>query len=122
MKAVKRNQYDIDFPGRRLDWLFLWTALFPHALPRHKIILKKDLKFLPGSGWSMQTAGFLFLDRKWENDQSTFDAIYFLFHIHELTGFSFTVLFKDSVEYIKHDGRKVNVIFLSFYSWSTCIL
>ncbi|GAU95574.1 hypothetical protein RvY_07172 [Ramazzottius varieornatus] len=73
----------------RLDWLFLWTALFPHALPRHKIILKKDLKFLPGSGWSMQTAGFLFLDRKWENDQ---------------------ILFKDSVEYIKHDGRKVNML------------
>ncbi|OQV20759.1 Lysocardiolipin acyltransferase 1 [Hypsibius exemplaris] len=73
----------------RLDWLFLWTALYPRALPHHKIILKKDLKFVPGCGWSMQAAAFLFLDRKWETDQE---------------------LFRSAVEYVRHDGRKVNML------------
>ncbi|XP_055357616.1 lysocardiolipin acyltransferase 1-like [Paramacrobiotus metropolitanus] len=73
----------------RLDWLFLWTALYPDALPRHKIILKRDLKRAPGTGWSMQCAGFLFIDRKWESDQE---------------------LFHKAIEYVSHDNRKVNML------------
>ncbi|CAF4967025.1 unnamed protein product, partial [Rotaria sp. Silwood1] len=56
----------------RLDWMFIWML---HSrfkiLKQLKIVLKSDLKRIPGPGWAMQHAGFLFLDRIWEKDQQT---------------------------------------------------
>jgi len=56
----------------RLDWMFIWMM---HSrfriLEQLKIVLKADLKHIPGPGWAMQHAGFLFLDRVWEKDQAT---------------------------------------------------
>ncbi|CAF0794310.1 unnamed protein product [Rotaria sordida] len=56
----------------RLDWMFIWML---HSrfkiLEQLKIVLKADLKRIPGPGWAMQHAGYLFIDRIWEKDQQT---------------------------------------------------
>ncbi|XP_076442043.1 lysocardiolipin acyltransferase 1-like [Babylonia areolata] len=55
----------------RLDWLFLVSyQLRCGALSHYRISLKKPLKSIPGPGWAMQCAGFLFLKREWKIDQS----------------------------------------------------
>ncbi|KAL4238498.1 Lysocardiolipin acyltransferase 1 [Mactra antiquata] len=56
----------------RFDWLFLFSYQVRHAsVRRYTISLKNMLKFIPGIGWAMQIAGYIFLDRKWEEDQQT---------------------------------------------------
>lgn len=55
----------------RLDWLFFWNGLYkmdPWLLTSEKILLKASLKFLPGAGWAMECASYLFLQRKFEAD------------------------------------------------------
>ncbi|VDN00967.1 unnamed protein product [Thelazia callipaeda] len=50
----------------RLDWLFFWNALYrldPWLLTTKKISLKNSLKYIPGAGWAMQCAAYLFLQR-----------------------------------------------------------
>ncbi|WAR19254.1 LCLT1-like protein [Mya arenaria] len=55
----------------RLDWLYLFSFQVRHASLKHYTIsLKNVLKSLPGIGWAMQIAGFIFLDRKWEEDEA----------------------------------------------------
>jgi len=54
----------------RLDWLFYFCILDRlNSLTNIKIILKNGLKNIPGPGWAMQTALFIFIKRKWESDQ-----------------------------------------------------
>lgn len=54
----------------RLDWLFLMSYLCRFsAINEYRISLKASLKKFPGAGWAMQCAGFLFLNRKWEEDK-----------------------------------------------------
>uniref|UniRef100_A0A915PFH5 Phospholipid/glycerol acyltransferase domain-containing protein n=1 Tax=Setaria digitata TaxID=48799 RepID=A0A915PFH5_9BILA len=58
----------------RLDWMFFWNALYrmdPWLLTTEKISLKKPLKYIPGAGWAMQCAAYLFLERNYENDIHT---------------------------------------------------
>ncbi|VDK84246.1 unnamed protein product [Onchocerca ochengi] len=58
----------------RLDWMFLWNALYkmdPWLLTTEKISLKKPLKHIPGAGWAMQCAAYLFLERNYKNDMHT---------------------------------------------------
>lgn len=55
----------------RLDWLFYFCILYRlNALSNIKIILKKGLDKIPGAGWAMQTALFIFIQRKWEIDRN----------------------------------------------------
>jgi lysocardiolipin and lysophospholipid acyltransferase len=57
----------------RLDWLFYFCILYRlDALSNIKIILKDGLKKIPGAGWAMQTALFIFIKRKWEVDKEIF--------------------------------------------------
>lgn len=54
----------------RLDWFFFFSYIFHSSiLNRHKISLKDMLKWFPGIGWGMQTSGYIFLKRNWENDK-----------------------------------------------------
>ncbi|KAH9496107.1 Lysocardiolipin acyltransferase 1 [Bulinus truncatus] len=54
----------------RLDWLFLMSYLCRFsAINEYRISLKASLKKFPGAGWAMQCAGFLFLNRKWDEDK-----------------------------------------------------
>ncbi|CAD6193829.1 unnamed protein product [Caenorhabditis auriculariae] len=62
----------------RLDWLFFWNALFqmdPWLCTSEKISLKGMLKKVPGAGWAMQAACYIFLDRSFETDKSSLDKI-----------------------------------------------
>ncbi|XP_076841771.1 lysocardiolipin acyltransferase 1 [Brachyhypopomus gauderio] len=55
----------------RLDWMFLWCCLLRYSYLRlEKVCLKAALKAVPGFGWAMQVAAFIFIQRKWEQDQS----------------------------------------------------
>ena len=54
----------------RLDWMFLWSPLMAfQTLDQLKVILKNDLKLVPGVGWAMQLNNFIFLRRKWDVDE-----------------------------------------------------
>ncbi|XP_067881533.1 lysocardiolipin acyltransferase 1-like [Heterodontus francisci] len=54
----------------RLDWMYLWNCLLRYSYLRmEKICLKSSLKSIPGFGWAMQVAAFIFVRRKWEEDQ-----------------------------------------------------
>jgi lysocardiolipin and lysophospholipid acyltransferase len=56
----------------RLDWFFLWAALLHGTKPpahRCKFVLKSGVKEIPGIGWGLQLAGFLYIHRNWEQDQ-----------------------------------------------------
>lgn len=56
----------------RLDWLFYFCVLYRlNGLTNIKIILKDELKKIPGPGWAMQYALFIFIRRKWEMDRLT---------------------------------------------------
>jgi lysocardiolipin and lysophospholipid acyltransferase len=60
----------------RLDWLFYFCVLYRIGKLRDiKIILKESLKFIPGAGWAMQTALFIFIKRKWEVDRDIFTKL-----------------------------------------------
>ncbi len=58
----------------RLTTLDLQKNQISHldALSNIKIILKDGLKKIPGAGWAMQTALFIFIKRKWEVDKEIF--------------------------------------------------
>ncbi|XP_023319759.1 lysocardiolipin acyltransferase 1 isoform X2 [Eurytemora carolleeae] len=60
----------------RTDWNFLWPALF-HASPSHntKIVLKEELRKIPGMGWIMAMSRFIYLRRNWSQDSQTLDKM-----------------------------------------------
>jgi lysocardiolipin and lysophospholipid acyltransferase len=59
----------------RLDWLFFFSIQARYgSLRRFKIALKDEIRHLPGAGWAMQTAQFLFLKRKWHIDKTRVEA------------------------------------------------
>ncbi|CAL9687069.1 unnamed protein product [Knipowitschia caucasica] len=54
----------------RLDWMFLWCCLLRYSYLRlEKICLKAGLKAVPGFGWAMQVACFVFIQRRWDEDR-----------------------------------------------------
>ncbi|XP_050804559.1 lysocardiolipin acyltransferase 1 isoform X1 [Gopherus flavomarginatus] len=58
----------------RMDWMFLWNCLLRYSYLRlEKICLKSSLKSVPGFGWAMQVAAFIFIQRKWEDDKNHFE-------------------------------------------------
>ncbi|XP_069118487.1 lysocardiolipin acyltransferase 1-like [Argopecten irradians] len=65
----------------RFDWLFMMSYQLRCGSLRHfKISLKKSLKNVPGPGWAMQSAGYIFLHRKWEIDQRIMTRCISYFH------------------------------------------
>ncbi|CAI5450875.1 unnamed protein product [Caenorhabditis angaria] len=60
----------------RLDWMYMWCALYqvnPWLITTNKISLKAQLKKLPGAGFGMAAAQFVFLERNAEVDRKSFD-------------------------------------------------
>lgn len=58
----------------RMDWMFLWNCLMRYSYLRlQKICLKASLKSVPGFGWAMQAAAYIFIHRKWKDDKSHFE-------------------------------------------------
>lgn len=64
----------------RLDWMFYFCVIYrTKTMSFIKIILKQGLEKIPGAGWAMQGALFIFIKRKWEEDRGhlTFFINYF---------------------------------------------
>lgn len=58
----------------RMDWMFLWNCLMRYSYLRlEKICLKASLKSVPGFGWAMQAAAYIFIHRKWKDDKGHFE-------------------------------------------------
>ncbi|KJH43870.1 hypothetical protein DICVIV_10102 [Dictyocaulus viviparus] len=56
--------------------MYMWSALYqmnPWLITSNKISLKAQLQSLPGAGYGMSAAHFLFLQRNKEKDAVTFD-------------------------------------------------
>ena len=67
----------------RLDWMFYFCVLYrmPNAaLTSIKIILKAGFEKIPGLGWAMQLALFIFIKRKWEQDSLHLSMFVKYFH------------------------------------------
>lgn len=76
----------------RLDWLFLWNALYkmdPWLLTTEKISLKAPLKRIPGAGWAMGCGLFIFLERSFETDKENMRKI---IEYYSQSGCSFQLL------------------------------
>ena len=88
----------------RLDWLFYFCILYRYkALSKIKIILKDGLKKIPGPGWAMQTALFIFIKRHWQTDRELLTKfIEYYKYIEKNTFVSFCTIFV----YIKLFGLK----------------
>jgi len=57
------------------DWLYLWWIAYTNKMHGYiYIILKESLKNLPIVGWGAQFYNFIFLSRKWEQDQVHFES------------------------------------------------
>ncbi|KAF5852523.1 hypothetical protein GGP41_007950 [Bipolaris sorokiniana] len=55
------------------DWLYLWWIAYTNNMHGFiYIILKESLKNIPIIGWGAQFYNFIFLSRKWEEDERTF--------------------------------------------------
>ncbi|KAJ2685486.1 hypothetical protein IWW39_004237 [Coemansia spiralis] len=55
------------------DWIIIWILAYLEQCDGFvKIILKADLKHIPVFGWGMRLFDFIFLKRKWADDQQTF--------------------------------------------------
>ncbi|XP_056616665.1 lysocardiolipin acyltransferase 1 [Triplophysa dalaica] len=69
----------------RLDWMFLWCCLLRFSYLRlEKICLKAALKVVPGFGWAMQMASFIFIHRRWEDDRTHMtNMLQYFCHIRE---------------------------------------
>ncbi|XP_051507621.1 lysocardiolipin acyltransferase 1-like [Myxocyprinus asiaticus] len=69
----------------RLDWMFLWCCLLRFSYLRlEKICIKAALKVVPGFGWAMQVASFIFIHRRWDEDRSHMtNMLEYFCHIRE---------------------------------------
>lgn len=55
------------------DWIIIWILSYMERCDSFmKIILKHELKKVPVFGWGMRLFDFIFLKRKWADDQQTF--------------------------------------------------
>ncbi len=55
------------------DWIYLWGLMDRISRAGEvKIIMKRSLRNVPIFGWSMRYFDFIFLNRKWEQDQAHF--------------------------------------------------
>jgi lysocardiolipin and lysophospholipid acyltransferase len=54
----------------RMDWMYIWML---HSriqiLEQLKIVLKAQIKHIPFIGWGIEHVGYLFLERRWEDDK-----------------------------------------------------
>ncbi|XP_050316028.1 lysocardiolipin acyltransferase 1-like [Anthonomus grandis grandis] len=63
----------------RVDWNFLWPVMY-HAVTGEnrwwcstKFVLKNSIRNIPGAGWVMQMAMYIFINRNWDHDKAKLD-------------------------------------------------
>jgi Acyltransferase len=80
LRLTKGGRLITDFPERMVlianhqlytDWLYLWWIAYTSNQHGHIfIILRENLKYIPIIGPGMMFYGFIFMARKWQQDQS----------------------------------------------------
>lgn len=91
----------------RLDWLFILSVQARYgSLRRFKISLKYPLRHIPGAGWAMQAASFLFLKRTWEEDKSRIEDI--LNHFKKWLCGPQLLLFPEGTDFTEENQEKSN--------------
>ena len=80
LKYTSNGRLETDFPERLVlianhqlytDWLYLWWIAYTSRMHGHIfIVLKETFKYVPIVGPAMSFWGFIFMSRKWANDQS----------------------------------------------------
>lgn len=93
----------------RCDWNFLWAAMFYGSRrPSHKLkfVLKAPIKHVPGPGWVMQMAGFLFIDRNWEKDEIVLRTS--LDYMRDLKNTYQILIFPEGTDLTPHNLEKSN--------------
>lgn len=99
---IKRDECAVIIMNHRtrLDWLFFWTCLWRHGytnLKHEKIILKHELKVYPGPGWAMQCGAYIFLKRKWQEDEVILKDM--LGYFRKLGGAVKVLIFPEGTDY-----------------------
>lgn len=93
----------------RVDWNFLWGAMYQACLPHvaaHKLkfILKDPIRHIPGPGWIMQMNSFLYITRRWEEDQGRLSrSLDYLIDLHRRTQF---LIFPEGTDLTRNSKEK----------------
>lgn len=91
----------------RLDWNYFWGAL-AHAScpPTHncKIVLKSGIRKFPGLGWIMQMCCFLYIHRRWEEDQRLMNNV--LGYFRDINHTFQVLLFPEGTNLTPHTQKK----------------
>jgi len=95
----------------RVDWNFFWAALLHGTHPpahNAKLVLKDEIKAIPGVGWTMQMARFAYICRKWEKDEKRFNEILTYLGNHSLsTGSPYQmILFPEGTNFTSATKKK----------------
>ncbi|CAD5116894.1 DgyrCDS5738 [Dimorphilus gyrociliatus] len=89
----------------RLDWMFFWCVLFRDSnIATEKIVLKQPLKYVPGAGWAMQAASYIFLKRKWEDDKSYITDI--LNYLSQINHKSQILIFPEGTDFCPNSSKR----------------
>ncbi|XP_011267103.1 lysocardiolipin acyltransferase 1 isoform X3 [Camponotus floridanus] len=93
----------------RVDWNFLWAAMYQACMPNvacHKLkfILKDPLRHIPGPGWMMQINGFLYITRRWKEDQGRLSRT--LDYLIALDNHSQLLIFPEGTDLTKNNKEK----------------
>ncbi|KAI0986101.1 hypothetical protein GJ496_003522 [Pomphorhynchus laevis] len=89
------------------DWMYLWSWLAQIGKLKHvRNILKNELKCIPGFGWAMQCAAFIFLERNWTFDKDTILNMLQIFRI--IKNQSVIVLFPEGTNLCARSKEKSN--------------
>ncbi|KAI8482737.1 Lysocardiolipin acyltransferase 1 [Branchiostoma belcheri] len=91
----------------RLDWMFLWACLLRRGhLSKEKIILKTSLKNIPGPGWAMQVGCFLFIKRRWDEDEKIFKRM--LNYLTSIRHATQLLLFPEGTDLTEYTRKRSN--------------
>ncbi|XP_019871786.1 lysocardiolipin acyltransferase 1 [Aethina tumida] len=87
----------------RTDWNFLWPTVYHcvqgpgRFMHSTKFVLKEVIRHIPGPGWVMQLACFVYIRRNWRDDLKTFTK--YLTYISDL-GYKFSlILFPEGTDF-----------------------
>lgn len=59
-----------------LDWMWFWLyAYHYHGVSKLKFLIRGSLKLVPGYGWIMQQAAYLFIQGRWNKDEKAMQRV-----------------------------------------------
>lgn len=89
-----------------IDWVWFWSiALRKRMAAGARIATKRMMLFIPGLGWAMDFANFIFLSRDWSRDQA--QLIHDINLYKSADGYPFWLfIFPEGTDFAKHKHEK----------------